>query len=486
MPVVLSLDVGTTTITALAVDAGNGAILASATTANGAETTTAAGKARGHSEWDAHRMAESACACLGQVAEQLGGRAREAAGLGLTGQQHGVVVVNEALTPLTPFFGWQDRRGDEIDPATGTSLVQRARELVGAEAPQRAGCQLATGYLAVTLFALKQAGTLPPAGTACFITDYVAALLTGRPPVTDATSAASSGIFNVAGGDWDADLAAALGLPGVMLPPVRPAGAHLGDLVPGLVPGLPAGLPVFLGIGDNQASFLGSVADRTSTVLVNVGTGGQVAAFTGSYHYDSLLETRPFPGGGYLLVSAGLCGGRSYALLEGFFRAVGAQFLGVQPAGPLYGIMNELAAAVPSGADGLRCEPLFTGTRHQPELRASWSGVSAENFTPAHMTRALLEGLARVFRESYEYVAAIGGPRRLLVGAGNGLRENPVLARVVAEGMALPLQVPLHREEAAYGAALLAAVGAGIFANLEAAGRLIHYGKTSSAPDKKA
>jgi sugar (pentulose or hexulose) kinase len=138
--------------------------------------------------------------------------------------------------------------------------------------------------------------------------------------------------------------------------------------------------------------------------------------------------------------------------------------------------MNQLAAGVPAGAGGLRCEPFFTGTRAQPQLRAAWSGVAADNFTPAHMTRALLEGMARTFREGYDLIAQ---PGRLactrLVGAGNGLRENPVLARIVADAFALPVLFPRHREEAAYGAALLAAVGAGLYPDLEKAGRLVRH-----------
>ena len=117
--------------------------------------------------------------------------------------------------------------------------------------------------------------------------------------------------------------------------------------------------------------------------------------------------------------------------------------------------MNRLAAGVPRGADGLRCNPLFTGTRSQPELRGSFEGISVDNFTPAHITRALLEGMARVFAGGAREIEAVEGkPRRQLVGAGNGLRENAVLAECVAHEFGLPLAVPCHREEAAFGAAL--------------------------------
>src|SRR5262245_28545585 len=113
MPIVLGIDLGTTTLTALALDTSTGALVARCTAANQAETTTAADKAQGFSEWDVRGIAEGACACLRSVAEQLGTRQRDLVGLGITGQQHGVVLVNDALVPLTPLINWQDRRGEQ-------------------------------------------------------------------------------------------------------------------------------------------------------------------------------------------------------------------------------------------------------------------------------------------------------------------------------------------------------------------------------------
>jgi sugar (pentulose or hexulose) kinase len=478
MPLVLGIDVGTTTITALALDAANGAVLAVCTAPNAAETTAPADKIRGNSEWDVRSMARTACECLRQVAERLGERRQEVVGIGITGQQHGIVVVDRALAPLTPFINWQDRRAEAIDPATGKTYVQRAAERMGPDAPSRTGCRLAAGYAAVTLYWMKEKGVLPPNGTACFVMDYLGAFLTGQPPVTDPTCAASSGVLNLPAGDWDSDLLEALELPPSLFPTVRPSGERLGELTTesAQATGLPLGVPVFVGIGDNQASFLGSVADRADSVLVNVGTGGQVAAFVDHFVYDPALETRPFPGGGFLLVCAGLSGGRVYALLERFFRQVGTDLLGQTASSALYPIMNRLAAQVPAGADGLRCEPFFSGTRADPNLRASWTGMSAENFTPGHLTRALLEGMARAFRRGYESVRRHGsGPRHRLIGAGNGMRENPLLANLVAREFDLPLFHPLHREEAAFGAALVAAVGSGACPDWAAAGRLIRY-----------
>ena len=129
--------------------------------------------------------------------------------------------------------------------------------------------------------------------------------------------------------------------------------------------------------------------------------------------------------------------------------------------------MTELATTVPAGSDGLRCEPFFTGSRTDPTLRASFSGLSPDNFTPAHFARALLEGMADGFYAFFGQMKPVVGTRPLLVGAGNGVRQNRLLARILARRFEKPLLIPSHTEEAAVGAAVAAAVGLGLFADLD-------------------
>jgi len=506
MPITIGIDIGTTTITALALDAERGDVVASVTAANDAQMTNAAEKGRSRSEWDATRMVQNAYEVVREMVTKLDGRRTGVAGIGLTGQQHGVVIVDEQLRPITPFINWQDRRG--LEPVRGAkqTYVEKAARLSGPGATKRTGCALATGFMGVTLFWMKETAALPAKSKACFATDYLGATLTGEAPVTDPTMGASSGLFHLAKRSWDLELIHALGLPATLFPEVREAGDRFGALSAeaARLTGLPVGVPVFVGLGDNQASFLGSVASREDTVQVNVGTGGQVGRYTDRIHDAPPLETRPFPRRGYLLVEAGLCGGRAYATLRRFFEQVAAH-ISKAPEGicrsagrtaglkagrlaglsanssageDVYAMMNALAKAAPRGAGGMRCEPFFTGTRAEPGRRASWTNISDESFTPANMIRALLEGMAHAFHEGYQLIQeATKAPCVRLVGAGNGVRENPVLAGIISEEFGLPLAVPAHREEAAYGAALTAALGVGIFRDLADAGKTIRYNK---------
>ena len=132
--------------------------------------------------------------------------------------------------------------------------------------------------------------------------------------------------------------------------------------------------------------------------------------------------------------------------------------------------MNELAKTIASGADGLRCEPRFSGTRLEPTIRGSISGLSPQNFTAGHLARAVLEGMSRSLHEGFLAIEQITHqqPARL-VAAGNGLRENPLLAEIVSQAFDRAMTFTQHREEAAFGAALVASVGTNVFKNLDEA-----------------
>jgi len=340
------------------------------------------------------------------------------------------------------------------------------------------GCRPHPGYLGTTLFWLVQQGNLSLGATATFLPDYAVAQLTGSAPVTDATNAAGSGLFDVLDRCWRVDLLDRLGLREEMLPEVVASGAMAGRVTADVAErtGLAIGTPVCVACGDNQASFFGSVGDFDQSVLVNVGTGGQVSAYVPDARPTDELEARPFMDGGFLLVGAGLEGGRSYAWLRDFFRGIGQAFFGAQGDEDLYEAMNRLAADVSSGSDGLVCEPLFTGTRREPDRRGIWSGVGTANFTPGHMARALLEGLVAQFAALYGEMDRMGaGGRAKLIGAGNGIRKNALLRAILEDRFALPMAVPRYTEEAAVGAALMGAVSDGAFADLKAAGDVIRY-----------
>ncbi len=465
----LGIDLGTTTIAGVVLDTDSAQVIARHSIPNDSRLSGDE-KSPGRSEWDIDRMVELSLQVISTVTEHI--EVNALAGLGVTGQMHGMVLLDAASEPVSPFIGWQDQRCEEQVSGDRTYLQQMLE--LGGDGFEQSGCTPATGYMGSTLFWLKHNDLLPADTTACFAPDYLVSRLCDSQPVTDSTNAASAGLFDVMADAWNDELIAALGLCARHLPPVQPGCQAVGNLTEPSATrtGLPAGLPVANGCGDNQASFAGSVADYDRSVLVNIGTGAQISAFTEQLLLAEGLDLRPALGSGFLLVGAGLCGGRSYQLLRDFFYQVGRDIFGLADMPDIYDVLNQVASEVPPGADGLHCEPLFTGSRQQPERRAIWRGMSPANFTPGHMARALLEGLAEQIKILYKRMQQAGlGDHDLLVGSGNAIRKNQLLADILSASFDLPLQMTIYTEEAAVGAALCAAVATGQFSDIQQASR---------------
>lgn len=469
----LGLDVGTTTVTAIVVDSDTGDVVRTATAPNDTETTSSADRKRGRSEWDPARMLAIVRSVLSEAAEAADVRA-----IGVTGQMHGMLMVDSVGTPAGPFIGWQDQRATEPCPGTDESIISQMTAAADETDPEVHVCRPKTGYLGATLSWLAAHNAIAPKTSATFLPDFISANLTRTTPVTDATNAAGSGLFDVAARQWHQPLLDALHLDVDLLPEVVASGAAAGQLTDDWATGgLKAGIPVCVACGDNQASFLGSVKTPADSVLINVGTGGQVSVSADASEVGPGLEARPHADGKYILVGAGLVGGRTYAWLRNFYLEIGRQIFDCDCDGDtVYERMTELAAQVPTGADGLAFEPLFTGTRDEPGRRGKIEGIGTANFSPGHLSRALLEGMIEQFRWLYENALAVGvAKREKLIGAGNGIRKNAVLRDIAERTFELKMRVPVHTEEAAFGAAMQAMVLGGGRESLEDTGEVIRY-----------
>ena len=302
--------------------------------------------------------------------------------------------------------------------------------------------------------------------------------LCDAPLLSDPTAAGSAGLLNIHNNQWDQDAISELGIPLNILPEVQTVRERVGTISGEIAhaTGLPKGIPVFVAIGDNQASFLGSVADRHTQLSINVGTGGQVSAYSNQIGHHESLEVRPFPYGGFLLANVGACGGRSFAALENFFQAVARDIFEIEPDDSAYQRMKQLAAQTVAAPTGLKCSPIFTGTRQDPSQRASWTGLTPDNFTPALLTRSLLEGMATTFNEGFAAILSCGVTGiSEIVGAGNGIRENSVLQDCIESQFNMQVRKPLQNEEATLGAAITAAIGCGLLNDLSDSSRWIQY-----------
>jgi sedoheptulokinase len=464
----IGLDIGTTTICAVVIDPDTGGILDTVTVPN---NTFLEGLKPWEKLQDPIRIYTKAAG----LAEELLKKHPSAGCIGISGQMHGIVYVDETGEAVSPLHTWQDGRGD-LAYENGKTYSERLSEITG--------YKVATGYGAATHFYNMHNGLVPEAARyLCTIHDYVAMKLTGRrTPLMNPTNAASLGLFDLDNGVFDFDAIKKSGMDAAIFPEVVQKAGTIGTTA--------AGIPVAAAIGDNQASFTGSVREPERSVLVNVGTGSQISLRIESPMHCPNVETRPSADMGFLQVGSSLCGGRAYAILENFFRSVAAMACGVDETGDsvreLYGAMERTAEKLLFGEGGtaggsLKINKLdictkFNGTRDNPLLRGSISNIGIDNFTPGHFIAGVLEGIAGELYERYEdMLPSLGTTPSVLVGSGNGIRKNRLLQKIFSEKFGMPLRIPVHKEEAAYGAALFALTAAGSFRDIAEAQKLICY-----------
>ncbi|MCC7419137.1 MAG: hypothetical protein IT428_02535 [Planctomycetaceae bacterium] len=471
MSLALALDLGTTSISAVAVSR-DGRVVARLNRPNPAHRT---GLAAGRAEQDPAVLRSAAFGILRELAAAAPGNPMC---LGITGQMHGGLLVDRQRRPLTPLITWQDRRATEPFPGDPSrSILEEFRARCVPSDVARTGCTPSPGYLAVTLFALQSMGAIP-GGThrATLIADWIAAELADVDPVIDRTNAASTGVYDLAADEWSSSILGATRLNRDWFPEVRRSGSPIGVVSPEVAAetGLPAGLPVANAIGDNQAAVLGSVPAGEAAFQINVGTGGQINWSIPAFRRVDGMDTRPLPQDRFMLVGAGLAGGDAYAWVRRAVQSWLAAFGHDASGDDVYETLNRLAGAAPDDCDGLTCEPVFRGTRRQPTLRGSFRGVTNENFTPGNVARAVLQGIAGGMKWFADHAGdARPASMARIIGSGNGLRKNPLLVRVLSDTFRLPVVLSEHEEEAAVGTALLAGTEVGFWPDLMTAGRMI-------------
>ncbi len=471
----LALDLGTSSIAAIAVDP-DGQIVTRVQRPN---TATRLGLPAGHAEQDPAHILGIIVDVLSELARDLPGTP---AGLGLTGQMHGVLLTGPSRRPLTHLITWQDRRANEparIDSPANPAASWLETYLAACEDADLAqtGCKPAPGYLGVTLATLIGSDSVPSeTAGATFLADWVVAELTDTAIVTDRSNAAASGVFNLVEDCWSDPLLDSGHIPREWLPRVVDSGTVIGTLVPewAAETGLPAGLPICGAIGDNQAAVLGSLPIGEPAIQINVGTGGQINWPVPEFCHVPSMDTRYLPQNRFMLVGAGLAGGDAYAWVN---QAVGGwldTFGTPLSAEAIYSQLAESAASVSPDADGLVCEPLFRGTRRQPTVRGRFEGITFQNFTPGHVARAVLNGIADGFAWFYENADQARPTNCVrIVGSGNGMRQNPLLVESIERRFDMPVVLAEHDQEAAFGTALLAGSQCGVWPDLATAGQAI-------------
>ena len=371
-------------------------------------------------------------------------------GIGFSGPMHGILYVNAEGEAVSPLYTWQDMRG---------SLLYKDGMSYAAYLSKQTGFPLSTGFGLVTHYYNKVNSLVPQnAVKLCTIMDYTAMRLTGKcEPLVDCSNAASLGFFDKEKLAFDKEALWNVGIDNSILPEIGKAFSRVGHY---------ENISVYTAIGDNQASFLGSIRDIRHSIHITVGTSSQISVYSDDYVNVPLLDTRPLPGGGYILVGAALCGGCSFSLLKKFFSETIKLYTGEEMDDTdLYKIM----VSVPYKEvqeDDIRVETLFGGTRSHPEKRGKIMNISCLNWHPENLIRGFLEGMSQELYDFYQLLPnSIRERKTILVGSGNGIKRNPLLCQILEERFKCHLQVSACREEAALGACICGMVGNGYINN---------------------
>ena len=441
---VIGIDIGTTTLSALVLEAETGAVLETVTVPNGCEIN--AGRQ------DVNSIVKKAFV----VVRKLKSKYSPVGVVGLDGQMHGMLYIDSEGNSVSPLYTWQNDLGDR--PLEQETYAARLSRLTG--------YHMATGFGGTTHYWHHVNNRIPKAAVAfCTIQDYIGMKMTGRrKPVLHISDAASYGLFDITSRDFDRSAIEKAGMDSSFFPPVCSGPMLLGYDADGVA--------VSVAIGDNQASFFGSVREPRCSVMVNMGTGGQISMMTD--RTDIKFEKRPLNDGDSLLVVSSLCGGRAFALLEGFIRSCIS--LAGLPCESAYQAMGMIGEEALGYSDKLTIRPFFCGTREDPFLRASIENIDAQNFTAGHLVGGMLEGMVKELYEPYCQMLAAGAKKpTVLVGAGNAIRKNSALQKAFERCFNMKMNIPGHYEEAAYGAALFAIVSAGFVESLPDAQKKIRY-----------
>ncbi len=460
MSVTLGIDIGTSGTKTLAIDE-RGTILASATAEYSCDHPRP-----GWSEQHPHLWWEATVETIGRVLAAGKLRPEEIAGIGLSGQMHGSVFLDEAGEVIRPALLWNDQR-------TAAECREIEEKAGGREALIRMVANPAlTGFTAPKLLWLRrhEPAQWDRVRQVLLPKDYVRYRLTGT-YATEVSDASGTLLLDVANRRWSGELLSKLQLDPALLPACYESPEVSGRVseIAARATGLKPGTPVVGGGGDQPAGAVGNGIVRQGVVSATMGTSGVVFAQADELGFDPLGRLQrgchAVPGAWHVM-GVVLAAGGSFQWFRnelGKAESAMAKERGIDP----YFLLTDEAATVGPGAEGLFFLPYLTGERtphFDPEARGGWIGLTVRHGR-AHMIRSVLEGATFAMRDSLELIREMGVQIEEVRASGGGAR-NPLWRQIQADIYGAGVQTLNSTEGPAFGVALLAQVGTGGFATV--------------------
>jgi sedoheptulokinase len=444
MTVVLGVDIGTSKVAAVVLDSESGELLASANQGTNAELSLEPP----FIEQDSSLILNCAGECILDL--PLGIRSKVQT-IGVTGQMHGMLLWKRGEAQPGNLVTWQD----------GRCLLDGFLDSLQSRTDDN---QIKSGYGCATLAWLAELSPefLSEQSQAATIHDYFVARICGLDKaLTDPSNAASWGFFDLVKQEWDLLKIRKSGIDEKWLPRVQPCGSRAGYLQRNFSSQwqIQEGVPVVVAIGDNQASLLATLQNPDQDVALTLGTGGQLSVAVRDilpYLSDcsQTVEFRPFLNDSYIAVCASLCGGRAFQWLVdvvcSWYSELGLDL-------PDKNIIYKKLDAMALNCDGSPLDVCssFLGERHNSSLKGSIRSVDLSNFSLQNLSAAVMVSILRNLKDMMP--AELLSSRKRIIGSGNGIRRLKAMHKFAEEIFDMPVIVNEESEEAALGAALLAA-----------------------------
>jgi xylulokinase len=422
------------------------------------------------SEQDPQNWWSATAASLRAVLQQVS--PDDIAAIGLTGQMHGLTTLDKDGNPLRPAILWNDQRsGAQCEAITQAVGAKRLHSIIGSI--------LLPGFTAPKIRWLRdnEPDTFHQIAHVLLPKDYVRYRLSGA-LIADVADGSGFGLMDIGARTWSDELLAAYDIPRAWLPQLcesSEVSAHV-SAEAAAETGLRAGTPIVGGAGDQPAAMVGMGVVEEGLASLAIGTSGVAHATANRYspEPDGRLHTfcGPMPGTWFhmgVMLSA-----------AGGLRWLHDEFTPDKS----YDELNRLAEAVPPGALGLLFAPYLTGERNphpDPYARGAYVGFTLRHGM-AHMVRATMEGIAYGMRDQLELLRGLGVSPSEAVVTG-GATNSAVWRQLTTDIMGIPLYTINTNEGSAFGAAILAAVGAGAFTDVPTAARQMVRRVETSYPD---
>ena len=456
---VVGVDVGTGGTRAVVVDE-NGRVLASAT----AEHEPFASPQIGWAEQSPEDWWRAASVAVRRALADAAVGGDQIACVGFSGQMHGAVMLDASGEVVRPALIWCDVRTEKE--------CQQLTEKIGAEALIRLTCNPALPNFTLTKLLWvreNEPENWKRVRSVMLPKDYVRFRLTGV-KATDVADASGTLMLDVAHRQWSHEVLQATGIEESLLPRLFESSEICGKVSAegAAATDLREGTPVVAGAGDQAAGAVGMGIVAPGAVSATIGTSGVVFAATDCPALDAKGRLHTFchavPGRWHVMGVTQAAG-----LSLRWFRdrfGTGAGNNGTDS----YELLTAEAAAVPPGSDGLLWAPYLMGERTphlDPKARAALIGLTASH-TRGHVVRAILEGVAFSLRDSFTLFAEMGVPVRNIRLGGGGARSQ-LWRQIQADIYGREVEVLEAEEGAAYGAAILAGVGAKMWSSVDTA-----------------